>query len=97
MRQNSANPSYKNYIALAFVLAIIYSAVYAIMRVFMVRDNVSNVFSADLAQMFIMGVRLDLRAICIFAALVVVLGYIANVICFVVNHTNRGGGGGLLL
>lgn len=86
---NPANPSYKNYIALAFVLTAIYCAIYAIMRVFMTRDNMSgaNLFSADFAPMFIMGARLDLRAICVFAALVVVLGYISSANRFWANRT----------
>ena len=92
-----ANPTCKNYIALAFMLTAIYSVIYAIMRVFMVRDNISgaNLFSADFAPMFIMGVRLDLRAICVFVALVVILGYIASANRFVVNRAIRftyGGG-----
>lgn len=95
---NPANPSYQNYIALAFVLTAIYCAIYAIMRVFMVRDNMSgaNIFSADFAPMFIMGARLDLRAICVFVALVVILGYIASANRFWANraiHHTIGGGG----
>ncbi len=99
---NPVNPSYKNYIALAFVLTAIYGAIYAIMRVCMVRDNISgaNLFSADFAPMFIMGARLDLRAICVFAALIVILGYVASAIQRV-NMANRTihhaiGGGGIL-
>ncbi len=93
-----ANPSYKNYIALAFVLTAIYGAIYAIMRVCMVRDNINgaNLLSCDFTQMFIMGARLDLRAICVFAALVVILGYVANAI-WRVNIANRTHGGGELL
>lgn len=93
---NPVNPSYKNYIALAFVLTAIYSVIYAIMRVFMVRDNMSgaNLFSADFASMFIMGARLDLRAICVFAALVVILGYIASANRFIANRAIRHAGGG---
>lgn len=94
LKQNATNPSYKNYIALAFVLLVIYSVIYAIMRVFMVRDNMSgvNLFSADFVPMFIMGARLDLRAICIFAALVVILGYIASVNQFILDCTTTRGG-----
>ena len=94
---NPTNPSYQNYIALAFVLTAIYCAIYAIMRVFMTRDNISgaNIFSADFAPMFIMGARLDLRAICVFAALVVILGYISSANRLWANRTIRytiGGG-----
>lgn len=95
---NPTNPSCKNYIALAFVLTAIYCAIYAIMRVFMVRDNMSGAdfLSSDFAPMFIMGVRLDLRAICVFVALVVILGYISSANRFWANRTIRytiGGGG----
>lgn len=94
-KQNATNPSYKNYIALAFVLLVIYSVIYAIMRVFMVHDNMSgvNLFSTDFVPMFIMGARLDLRAICIFVALVVILGYIASINQFILDCTTTRGGG----
>lgn len=96
---DSTNPSYKNFIALAFVLTAIYGVIYAIMRVCMVRDNIdgANIFSADFAPMFAMGARIDMRAICIFAAFVVILGYIASANRAILAHfakshfANRGG------
>lgn len=74
---NTTNPNFANFIALAFVITAIFSVVYVLMRVFMVRYNIegANFLSADFAQMFIMGARFDMRAICIFTALVVLLGY----------------------
>ncbi|MGX3011457.1 hypothetical protein ACWIUD_07860 [Helicobacter sp. 23-1044] len=85
-----ANPSYKNFIALAFVLSAIFSALYALMRVFMVQSNIdgANLLSADFAPMFIMGARLDMRAIAIFTALVVLLGYVMS-LCNAVGARER--------
>ena len=80
----------KNFIALAFVLSAIFGVVYALMRVFMVRSNIdsANFLSAEFMQMFIMGARFDMRAICIFTALVVLLGYIMS-LCKAVGARER--------
>lgn len=80
----------KNFIALAFVLSAIFGVVYALMRVFMVRSNIdgANFLSAEFTRMFIMGARFDMRAICIFTALVVLLGYIMS-LCKAVGARER--------
>ena len=87
---NPTNPTYTHFIVLAFVLTAIYGAIYAIMRIFMVRSNIegANLFSAEFMQMFIMGARFDMRAICIFTALVVILGYMMS-LCQAVGARER--------
>ena len=87
---NQTNPNFTHFIVLAFVLTAIYGAIYAIMRVFMVQSNIddANLFSADFMQMFIMGARFDMRAICIFTALVVILGYAIS-LCNAVGARER--------
>lgn len=84
------NPSYKNFITLVFVQSAIFVVVYGIMRVAMVADNIksANLLSSDFASMFIMGARLDMRVVCIFAALVVLLGYATSFFSALAGHLN---------
>ena len=89
------NLGHKNFIALAFVLMLIFCTVYALMRVAMVRNNIesANFLSSDLVQMFIMGVRFDMRVVCIFVAFVVIISYAANVNRAIFVKITKGGGG----
>ena len=84
------NPNYKNFITLVFVQSAIFVVVYGIMRVFMVRSNIdgANFLSSDFASMFIMGARLDMRVVCIFTALVVLLGYATSLFSALAGHLN---------
>ena len=87
---NPANPNFTNFLALGFIFMIIFDLAYALMRVFMVRSNIdgANFLSSDFASMFIMGARLDMRVVCIFAALVVLLGYATSLFSALAGHLN---------
>ena len=87
---NFMNPNFANFLALGFVFMIIFDLTYALMRVAMVADNIksANFLSSDFASMFIMGARLDMRVVCIFAALVVLLGYATSLFSALAGHLN---------
>lgn len=87
---NPANPNFANFLALGFIFMIIFDLTYALMRVFMVRSNIdgANLLSSDFASMFIMGARLDMRVVCIFAALVVLLGYATSFFSALAGYLN---------
>ena len=87
---NPANPNFANFLALGFIFMIIFDLTYALMRVFMVRSNIdgANLLSSDFASMFIMGARLDMRVVCIFAALVVLLGYTTSFFSALAGYLN---------
>ena len=84
------NPNFTNFLVLAFVLTAIFGVVYALMRIFMVQSNIdgASLLSVDFAQMFIMGARFDMRVVCIFVALVVILGYVMS-LCNAVGAPER--------
>lgn len=87
---NPANPNFANFLALGFVFMIIFDLTYALMRVAMVADNIksANFLSLDFASMFIMGARLDMRVVCIFTALVVLLGYATSLFSALAGYLN---------
>lgn len=87
---NPANPNFTNFLALGFIFMIIFDLAYALMRVAMVADNIksANFLSSDFASMFIMGARLDMRVVCIFTALVVLLGYATSLFSALAGHLN---------
>ena len=72
--------SYKNFILLGFVLSALYALCYFAMRVVLAFDtfdefSLLKALNADFLPMFIMGFRLDMRAVCIAFAVILLLGY----------------------
>ena len=72
--------SYKNFILLGFVLSALYALCYFAMRVVLAYDtfdefSLLKALNADFLPMFIMGFRLDMRAVCIVFAVILLLGY----------------------
>ena len=91
--------SYANFIILGFVLSGIYALCFLLMRLKLAFETFENfslqsVFSEEFAKMFQMGFMLDMRAICVVFAVLIVLAFLAKINQIVLK--NRYGGGNLI-
>ena len=79
-QNTGARISYKNFILLGFVLSALYALCYFAMRVVLAFDtfdefSLLKALNADFLAMFVMGFRLDMRAVCVVFAVILLLGY----------------------
>lgn len=86
--------SYKNFIFLSLALALIYALCYFVMRVFLAFSAFEDVsffalFEGEFLAMLKMGLRLDMRAICVVAAAVLALGILANLETIFAKFTRK--------
>ena len=73
--KNTGAPiSYKNFILLGFVLSALYALCFFVMRVVLAFDTFDE-WQNDFVKMFVMGFRLDMRAVCVVFAVILLLGY----------------------
>ena len=93
--ENALNSrSYVNFIVLSLVLCVLYELCYLTQRAMLVWtsfDDLSAVKS-ELWQLFFMGFRLDMRAVCVVLAFLLLLGLLASLNKFVAKMTTGGGG-----
>lgn len=69
--------SYKNFILLGFAISFLYALCYFIMRVCLAASAFEDfsLFDEKFLPMFVMGFRLDMRAVCVVFAVILLLGY----------------------
>lgn len=77
--------SYKNFIVLGAVFALFYALCFFVMRVVLAFDTFDT-WQNDFGKMFLMGFRLDMRAICVICAFILLLGYAVSA-CKGIFHT----------
>ena len=77
--------SYKNFIVLGAVFALFYALCFFVMRVVLAFDTF-DIWQNDFGKMFLMGFRLDMRAICVVCAFILLLGYAVSA-CKGIFHT----------
>ncbi|WP_185908821.1 LTA synthase family protein, partial [Campylobacter troglodytis] len=75
--------SYKNFILLGFVLSTVYALCFFIMRLCLSLYSLDEfsllkILDANFLPMFVMGLRLDLRAICVVFAFLLLLSLLAS-------------------
>ena len=70
---------YKNFIVLGLVLGLLGEICYFLQRFLLAYINFDEFapLKKELLAMFIMGFRLDMRAVCVVIALIMLLGYLA--------------------
>lgn len=90
---------YRNLLFLGFILSVIYAFVFFVMRLKLAFETFENfslqsAFSEEFAKMFQMGFMLDMRAICVVFAVLIILAFLAKINQIVLK--NRYGGGHLI-
>ena len=85
--------SYVNFIVLSLVLGILYELCYLTQRAMLVWTSFDdlNAVKSELWQLFFMGFRLDMRAVCVVLAFLLLLGLLASLNKFVAKMTTGGG------
>lgn len=102
MKSNATLKTYTNFILLGFTLCILYALCYFIMRLSLALSafedfSLQNALSGDFASMFLMGFRLDMRAICVVFAVFIILGFFVKLNGILAQFTPfKWGGGGLI-
>ena len=88
--------SYVNFIVLSLVLGTLYELCYLTQRAMLVWTSFDdlNAVKSELWQLFFMGFRLDMRAVCVVLAFLLLLGLLAslNKSVFAAKMTTGGGG-----
>ena len=87
--------SYVNFIVLSLVLCVIYELCYLTQRAMLVWTSFDdlNAVKSELVALFFMGFRLDMRAVCVVLAFLLLLGLLAslNKSVFAAKMTTGGG------
>ena len=91
---------YKNFIVLGLVLGLLGEICYFLQRFLLAYANFDEFapLKKELLAMFIMGFRLDMRAVCVVIALIMLLGYLAlfSKMLFKARRKMTAGGGHLI-